>query len=56
LNAFKSILKSIPPVHKAARRAKQYVDRMMGFEASEERFSTLSPNVLIARVKAVSIQ
>lgn len=56
LNYIKSAIKRVPALHNAARRTKQTVGRILGFETIEEPFFTLSPDVLVALVKALTIQ
>jgi Macrocin-O-methyltransferase (TylF) len=51
-----SVIKSIPPLHRAARRAKRLIARTLDLEQPQERFFTLSPDVLVALVKALGIQ
>lgn len=56
LNDLTSIIKSIPPLRRAARRAKGLIARTLDLEQPQERFFTLSPDVLVALVKALGIQ
>ncbi len=50
------IVKSIPPLHKLARRAKSRLTRLVRDEFSDDVFYTLSPDVLVAIVKAFDLQ
>lgn len=56
MNALKSIVKSIPPLHKLAKRAKSRLIGGLRDEILDEVFYTLSPDVLVAIVKAFNLQ
>ena len=56
LSDLKSVIKSIPRLHRAARRAKGFVARTLDLEQPQESFYTLSPDVLVALVKALGVQ
>jgi hypothetical protein len=56
LSALASVIKSIPLLHGAARRTKRFIARSLDLEQPQERFFTLSPDVLVALVKALGIQ
>ena len=47
---------AIPPVHKAARYARRRIGRILGYERPDESFFTLSPHVLVALARALSLQ
>lgn len=55
-SSFKSFVKSIPPLRKLAKRAKNGLIKLLGDEMSDEVFYTLSPDVLVALVKAFNLQ
>ena len=52
----KSIVKSIPPLHRLAKRAKSSLIRQLRDENSGEVFFSLSPDILVAIVKAFNLQ
>jgi Macrocin-O-methyltransferase (TylF) len=52
-SSFKSFVKSIPPLHKLLRGSKSGLTRLLELD---ERFYTLSPDVLVAIVKAFNLQ
>jgi hypothetical protein len=56
VNRIKEAIKRAPVLHRASRRAKSAVGRALGFEAIEEPFFTLSPDVLIAIARVLTIQ
>ena len=56
LNQIKSAIKRVPALHQAARCTKRHIGRILGFETIEQPFFTLSPDVLIAMVRALTIQ
>jgi Macrocin-O-methyltransferase (TylF) len=56
MKTLKSIVKSIPPLHKLAKLAKSRLIRQVRDEILDEVFYTLSPDVLVAIVKAFNLQ
>ena len=56
MKALKSIIKSIPLLHKLARRSKGKLSKLLGRDNSDNYFYTLSPDVLVAIFKAFNHQ
>ena len=50
-----SLIKSVPALHRAARRTKKFIKRVGG-EEPLDGFYTLSPDVLVAMVRCLRIQ
>lgn len=46
----------MPLVHRAARRAKRDIGRLLRFDLPEDQFYTLSPHVLVALARALDLQ
>jgi hypothetical protein len=56
MTALKSKIRSIPLLNKLARRSKGRLSKLLGRDKSDNYFYTLSPDVLVAIVKAFNHQ
>ena len=56
MSTLKSVVKSIAPLRKLAQGTKRKLITLLGDEISDDVFYTLSPDVLVAMVKAFNMQ